>query len=268
MDWYNKAIYKIAQVQHLSPQEANDRGLFGPVYHGTTPENRAMIDQEGFRLFEGEARQGPVSQGYENQPYGNEGIPPPVHHLGFGIYFTTNKMNAKNFSGGTTRGMKTYYLDIPNHATINFGTEKNMMRWWIKNGYDPELAKSDRVTATRLLTQNLSSQYDAVWYKGKGLRRLLDGDQICVYDPSRIYEIDISLANPGDIGSRVKRKSDGMIGTILDVKDATDFQYFWAKKNPGKPHPWLKPETTKIFSVKWRKGGTDGNINDVDVEVL
>lgn len=265
MNWYIKSTLKIAQVQKISPQQAIDRGMFGPVYHGTTPDRRALIDQEGFKSFEGEAGEAQLSHGYENHPYGymTGGPPPPVHHLGFGIYFTTAKAIAKEFSGGTTKGMKTYYLDVPNMEEINFGSTNTMMKWWKDNGYDPELAKRDRVAATRELTRSLSSQFDAVWYKGKGLYRLLDGDQICVYDPSRIYEVDKAIIQPGEIGSRVKRIKDGMIGTIVDSDDAVEIKEKFPLANT-----WIRPETTKILTVKWRRGGTQTNVQDTDVNFL
>jgi len=268
MNWYKQSqLVKITQTQKISLQEAVDRKMFGPVYHGTTTELRSKIEEEGFRVFEGETGQGPISHGYEAQPYGYSGESslPPIHHLGYGIYLTTSKGIAKDFSGGTTRGMKTYYLDVPNLEIINWGSPKTMMKWWIENGYKPHLAKVDRVMATRIMTQNLASQFDAIWYKGKGLYRLLDGDQICVYDISKIYEIDKTRTQPGDTGSKVRRKEDGMIGQIVEIR------YLDTKKlleDYPLASSWVKPETTKIMVVKWRKGGTEANVQDVDVEFL
>ena len=158
--------------------------------------------------------------------------------------------------GSATKGLKTYYLDIPKYETINFAVPHTMMSWWIKNGYDPELAKKNRVAATKGLTEHLKSQWDAVWFKGQGLRKLLDGDQICVYDPSRVYEIDPTLSKPGDIGSKVRRKSDGMKGVIRRVRN-------------------LDPEQSRLYhdgakrllEVKWQKG-SDYNVKDSDVDFL
>jgi hypothetical protein len=131
-----------------------------------------------------------------------------------------------------------------------------MMNWWIKNGYDTQLAKRDRVAATRKMTEHLKSQWDAVWYKGQGLRKLLDGDQICVYDTNRIYEVDPKMSQPGEIGSKVRRKSDGMKGIILAIRN-------------------IDPEISKQYhggaprflDVKWQKG-RDYNVKDADVDFL
>ena len=258
MNWY-----KHAQVQRLSLQDALDRKMFGPVYHGTSSDSRQQIDQEGFKIFEGEARSGQISHGYENTGYGYGSCPPPVHHLGYGIYFTTSKKIATDFNYGTARGIKTYYLEVPRLGTINFGSTNTMMKWWVQNGYNCELAKTDRVAATQALTQNLKSQYDAVWFKGKGLYRLLDGDQICVFDTARIYEIDKNLSQPGQSGAKVQRKSDGMKGVILDKKSAEGI----LQQYPG-ASSWLNPETKWIMTVKWNKGGTKYNVQDVDVIFL
>jgi GNAT superfamily N-acetyltransferase/RNA:NAD 2'-phosphotransferase (TPT1/KptA family) len=250
-------VAKFAAMNTISMQDAQDRKLFGPVYHGTTEERQEQIGNEGFKVYIGDAGSGDVAHGYEgNQPY-HDGIPAPVHHLGYGIYFTTSKTIAKQFAGGTTRGMKTYYLDVPNYETINFGVPKTMMKWWISQGYDPQLAKTNRVEATKKLTENLKSKYDAVWFKGKGLHRLLDGDQICVFDPSRVYQVDPNLAKPGDVGSKVKRLADGMKGTIVSARSIPEdvAKQYWGGE-------------TRIYSVKWTKGGTDNNVKGSQIEFI
>jgi hypothetical protein len=35
-----------------------------------------------------------------------------------------------------------------------------MMQWWEDNGYDPNLALTDRIAATKKLTDNLKENYD------------------------------------------------------------------------------------------------------------
>jgi len=131
-----------------------------------------------------------------------------------------------------------------------------MMKWWISQGYDPELAKKDRVAATRKLTESLKSKYDAVWFRGKGIRRLLDGDQIVVFDPNRVYQIDPKLSKPGDIGSKVVRKSDGMRGTIVAVRPVPpDAQQY----HGGAP---------RFLEIKWQRGGKEYNVYDRDVEFV
>jgi len=263
----------------ISKQDALDSKLFGPVYHGTNETARDAISKEGFKVHVGSERSGDISHGYEASSYSG-GKPAPVHHLGYGVYFTTVKAIAKSFNGGSLKGLKEYFLDIPKLETINFGSQGNMMKWWVANGYDiptvyplkdqsnSEVAKL-RVDATKHLTDHLKSRWDAVWFKGKGLHKLLDGDQICVFDPARIYEVDTSLAKEFDVGSKVKRKRDGMVGVIKDVymdENRIDaLRKNWQEHSPDK-ELWVKPETKRIFSVKWQKGGTEYNVQDVDLE--
>jgi hypothetical protein len=145
-------------------------------------------------------------------------VPPPVHHLGYGIYFTTNKSIAKDYNFGTAKGLKQYYLDVPRLETINFGSTNTMMKWWFANGYDMDASMDEgkRIQATVNLTNELKSKFDAVYYKGKGLYRLLDGDQICVFDPSRIYELNTELAGEGEIspGDRFVVSGTSVVVTV------------------------------------------------------
>ncbi len=198
-------------LNKISLQTAVDRKMFGPVYHGTTTENRENIEREGFKIFVGADKGENIRHGYPGErPYA-QGTPPPIHHLGYGIYFTTVKAIAKAFNVDTTKGLKTYYLDVPRLATINFTSPNRMMDWWIKNGYDSKLAKSGqqgRIDATKKMTENLMKNYDAIWFKGKTMYRVLDGDQIVVFDTNRIYQIDTTLAGELEIGSNVKRTND------------------------------------------------------------
>ena len=203
-------------IPKVSQQQAEDKHMFGPVWHGTTADKKEKIEQEGFKVFVGGDRQGDVSHGYDNTNYyGN--IPPPIHHLGYGIYFTTSKAIAKQYAKGSAKGLKTYYLDVPKLETINFAAPRTMMKWWIDNGYNYnemlEKYKFEdvaRIEATKNLTNQLKSKYDAVWFKGKGLHRLLDGDQICVFDTKNIYQLDTNLTQPWEPGCKVKRKIDNM----------------------------------------------------------
>jgi len=262
VNWYKfSKINKEAQIPIISSQEANDKKLFGPVYHGTSSENINKIIENGFSIYIGESRQENISHGYDMGNYYN-GIPAPVHHLGFGIYFSTIKNIAKEYNYGTSKGLKEFYLDVPRLEIINFGSPKTMMNWWIKNGYSPELALVDRVAATQSLTNYLSSNYDAVWYKGKGMYRLLDGDQICIYDTNRIYIVDKNLSSENEIGFRVKRNSDGMIGNIIEAYSLEDIKnkieefnsnggrHFLTNKIPD----WESSGVKNIFRIKWRKG--------------
>lgn len=207
-------------IKTASKQEAIDYGMFGPVYHGTTGQNFEKIVNQGFDVRIGEFGDEGVSNGFSKQAEFN-GLIPPVHFLGYGAYFTTVKNIAKEFAHGNTKVLKEFYLDVPRLETINFGSPNTMMKWWIKMGYPAQAVKDgemSRIEATKVLTEKLKSKYDAVWFKGRGLYRLLDGDQICVFDPSRIYLIDTTKFNDFDIGSKVRRKKDGMIGIIISKR--------------------------------------------------
>ena len=265
------------EVKKLSLQQMIDSGFFGPVYHGTTQENLTKIGQEGFKVVLGLHGTNGMSHGYENEPYGFTGIPAPIHHLGFGVYFTTIRAIAKRFAGGSAKGMRTYFLDIPRREEINFGFPRTMMKWWIGRGYDPELAKQGeggRYMATAKMTQQLKSQYDGVWFKGKSMYRLLDGDQVVVYNPDNIYEVDFSLSKGFDIGSKVKAKHDiqwsdregnvyGSIvpaGTIGIISNRTNVEEL------KKQYPTCRAKDAQkyVLMVKFKKGG-EKQVNDVDV---
>lgn len=199
------SILSEGAIPLISPREARERKLFGPVYHGTSDIDAIM--QNGFDVSRAEDGR---ANGYPFQPYSPGGrIPAPVHHLGYGVYFTSTKAIAKGFNGNSVKGMKEFWLDVPNTLEINFASPAKMMNWWHQNGYNPSddiLARRDYsewYAQTRSLTDHLRSHYDAVWFKGKGMRRLLDGDQICVYDPSRIYAVDNSLAGELEVGAKV-----------------------------------------------------------------
>ena len=243
-------------IKKCSLQYAKDHKFFGPVWHGTSQENRAKIERDGFKVFQGSERSGNIRQGYENRPYHTD-IPPPVHHLGYGIYFTTSQTIAKQFNEGTLRNLPTYFINAKRIGEINFGATNTMMKWWVKNGFDPNVARVDRVAATQMLTKTLKRQYDAVWFKGKGLWKLLDGDQICVYYPELIYQIDTALVKPGELGSKVVRKVDGMTGVLVarrEIPPHVRQQYHQGQK--------------EFLTVKWRKGGVDYNVYPGQVKVL
>lgn len=276
MNWYQLAKSASA-IPEISENEAAVRNLFGPVYHGTLMANQAKIDEDGFQVFIDRPRKGNVSHGYENGNYAAN-LPPPIHHLGYGVYFTTVKAIAAQFAyARSVSGMPVYYLDVPRLETINFGSPNTMMKWWIANGYNlvPEFARDEdfRVAATIHMTNQLKAKYDAVWYRGQGVRRLLDGDQICVYEPAgKIFKLNRKLAKPGEIGSLVRRKSDGMIGEIRKVEGIEsrrmEFIQDFRRENPEEAAKHY-PEGLKCFyRVKWRKGGTDYNVRDTDVELL
>lgn len=220
-------LQEMAKVRSVSPEEVSGSGWFGPVYHGSSEENRGVIDKEGFKVFVGGARAGNVSHGYQSMDYSG-GIAPPIHHLGYGIYFTTVKAIAKQYNGGTTKGLPEYYLKVPRLDTINFGSPNTMMKWWLQNGYTgkPGMSEAERVAATEDLTDTLKSQFDAVWYKGKGIRKLLDGDQIVVFNPDNIYRVDNSMSSGYDNGrgvivrpgDRVQVRDTRLVLNVLKVE--------------------------------------------------
>jgi hypothetical protein len=178
-------------------------------------------------------------------------------------------------------------------ATINFGSPKNMMKWWLENGYDGEMAKkgeAGRIMATKKMTEFLKSKYDAVWFKGKSAYRLLDGDQIVVFDPSRIYMIDNKLAQPMEIGSKVIRVADrteykydyhidtagettktpfvstpkGTVGTIVKKTPTDEMIASWKSFGQTSPH-WAEG-SKYVYGVKWTRGGTETNVLDKDIQ--
>lgn len=276
----------------ISMQQAMDNNLFGPVWHGTKQEHLPKIGDEGFRVIMGMYGDEGTSHGYDFRDF-HEGIPAPVHHLGFGVYFTTTKSIAKKYAYGSVKGMKTYYLDVPRMEEINFGGARTMMKWWIENGYDfkPPYDPKDKNTmfdrdailrvnlerfrATKNMTDVLKSQWDAVWYKGGGFRRMED-EQICVYDPSNIFEIDLSLSKGFDIGAKVRAKYRiariNSTGGEYDVVEA-GARGIIVKKEPvaGKreeyPLYWAKRAEQYVLVVNFKPGGQH-NVEDVDVEPL
>lgn len=273
IDYLKESLMKEEKVQKISLQQAKDNKMFGPLYHGTTETNRKNIEDQGFKIFIGKERDGNISHGYQDGNYAN-GIPAPVHHLGYGIYFSINKSIAKDYAYGTVKGLKEYYLDInpERFLTINFGSQNTMMKWWIQNGYDPEIAKVDRVEATKKFTEQISSKYDAVWFKGKGLRRLLDGDQVCVYDTSIIKELDKSMTVKGEVGSKVIAKVD-----INKINGRPEYGIipkgtkgiFLGRREIEEPYSSQYHNGEKEFlNIKWQKGGTYNNVYGSQVEFI
>ncbi len=291
------------QLQSITTSFAKNKEMFGPVYHGTTQEKHERIGKEGFKIFYGGDE---VRHGYPNMTYGNTGYPPPIHHLGYGIYFTTNKTIAKNFNLGSMKNVKSFFLDVHNVEIINFGSHKKMMDWWISNGYDAERAKEseeNRIEETKKLTEVLKSKYDAVWFKGKGMYKLLDGDQIVVFDPNLIYKVDDSNVKGYEVGAKVKLTNDlyqlkygdnkkdveiaipsGMVGIITDIRDINEQHIEWLMKSQDfnitddmtdeYVQYWKDSNQKKIngdhkyYTVKFKKGGTQHNITSLDIEPI
>lgn len=226
-----KEFFLFNEVTQVGFQEIKAKNLFGPVYHGTTETNMADILKSGFRYEVGDARTGNTSHGYEIDDYA-QGIPAPVHHLGYGVYFTQNESIAKQYQGSGKK-LTAFYLDIiPKMIEINFASPNTMMKWWQTNCYDMpslqslrdkskiEIAQM-RIESTKKLTECLKTKYDAVLFKGKGFRSLLDGNQICVFDPSRIYMFNPQLNSENDfmLGDRVKLKGLPVAVEILSSRD-------------------------------------------------
>lgn len=245
-----------APPPEISPQQASEIAI-GPFYHGTAPEFVDKILEEGFRWEEEESRGGGTSHGYETGDYYG-GCPPPVHHLGYGIYLTESRSIAKDFGYGSMRNVLEYWIKRDaNIEQINFGAPRTMMKWWNENGYDCALAKVDRIEATKQLTSSLSSRFDAVLYKGKGLHRLLDGNQICIYNPAILLRVNKKLTQPGEIGSKVVRKEDGMRGSLVNRRPIA----------PGVSEQYHGGEP-EFLSIKWQRGGTDMNVYPSQVEFV
>jgi len=268
-------------LKRISKQEAIDKNMFGPVYHGTRPHNWENIFTQGFKIFYENPSNTYLSNIYDSGYY------PPLHHLGYGIYFTTVRSIAKRFNFGTEKNLKEFYLDVSNIHEIRFSSKKNMMKWWLENGYNGELGKSDRTKATKKMTNFLKSKYDAIWFKDKTMYGpSLDGDQIVVFDPSKIYMVDDSLSGEKEIGSKVKSSRDimgktlevdsntgewkridvievpkGTTGKILNKKSVQET----IKRLNYKPEEHWAYGSEYIYTVKFNKGGTHHNILDKDI---
>ena len=119
-----------------------------------------------------------------------------------------------------------------------------------------ELAKTDRVAATKQLTDTLSSRLDVMIYTGKGMYRLLDGNQACIYNPSVLVRVNKKLAQPGEIGSKVVRNVDGMRGVLMGRRPI-DEQF--AQYHNGEP---------EFLDIKWQRGGRDMNTYPSQVDFV
>lgn len=240
-----------AQIPIIAPVEAKTRNLFGPVYHGTTPDNLANIREKGFISFNIDA-----INTYPKEPYGHTGLIPPLHHLGFGIYFTPSKAIARQFASGNIKGVGTFYLDIQNYEEINFVSPDKMMNWWIQHGYDPH--NENRWGACYEMTKQIMSEFDAVYFKGKAFRGYaLDGPQICVYDERKIYIVNNRLAKGLEIGAKVVNIETNQKGRIISFRNLQEHMLQF--------HP---PGTTTFYVVKWDKGKTDYNVSNLMIQPL
>ena len=251
----------------VSPEDARKLHFFGPVYHGTTPEKHTLIQHQGFQFFKGGPRTGATRHGYEmSNNYGAIESPPPIHHLGFGSYFTTVKNIAKDFNQGTTKGLSEFYIGGANFTRprieeINFGSTNTMMKWWRKYGYnmpspkslDSTQAESRWVQETQNLTDNLKSQFDAVHFKGKGLKRLLDGNQICVYRPEEcIYVVDYRMSAGYEMECGVIK-----VGDKVQIKGTKTTTYVAAVNQPKEDDPWQWAYPSKYAITCYFKSGDE-----------
>jgi hypothetical protein len=266
-------------LNKISTQGAIDNKLIYPVYHGTNEQNYSTIIQQGFKA--------PSSYDSEHKKnsYGlvdyYDKIPPPTDHLGFGIYFTKNKSIAQTFNKTGWEGKRRlpiYAINAPNFLEINFAAPRTMMKWWLENGYNEQKARDAlkyrnyrlRDEATKELTDNLSSKYDAIHFKGKTIYRTLDGDQFCVYDPKNIYIINDSDAKIGDINSKVSLK-DGSKGKIVEKRKLYDRNIEWYKTRALDGDDEMKKIYEKIsssdgyyYTVKLSNGKKIYNLLNVD----
>ena len=272
-----------AAIPTISLSEAVDRGYFGPVYHGTTIDRKTKIDDEGFFVFVGDSGSGMIRNGYSDNLNSY-----PVHTLGYGIYFTQSKSIASKFALGSKK-LDTYYLDVPRIQTINFASPNTIAKWWAKNGFDYKLAQTDRVAATVAMTKVLSSQYDAVLQKAKMVGKSgFDGNQIVVFDTSRIFKIDPALNIGYSLGAKVRRNSDGMLGIIknkrvLNVQESCNMLrnriaeitpesecYERLNTRLAKYKKLLNGsnDTHYTFDITWKKGGTTCDNTILDFETI
>jgi len=240
----------------ISRQEA--KKMVGPVYHGSTETNRQLIKYQGFQFFKEPPRQGNVRHGFELKGnYPETDAPPPIHFLGYGVYFSISKGQAAkynvkkdNFGSGSKTGLIPYYINAPRLEELNLASPKKMMAWWKENGYNMPpiehlqnqmLSKEEIeelwIKETDNLTKTLSSKWDAVHFIGKGFGSLLDGNQICVYNPENICVIDEKSEPELDagngvfikIGDRVQIKGTTATGIIANMKAADYTDDVWHK---------------------------------------
>ena len=288
---------KHSVIPSITLQQAHDNKFFGPVYHGSSESGHENIHSQGFK-----AQADYRAHGYQTSAYANN-MPAPIHHLGYGTYFTTVKAIAKSFNNGTVRNLETFYLNIPNHETINFASPNTMMKWWIQHSYDfswdniqgeknfsnPNIMH-ERERATHSLTQHLASQYDAVWFKGKTIYKALDGDQVCVFQPSnKVFRVDNSSIDSIQMGAKVRCQSVEHCKEIvmqkwnltpdqLDVDEDQNFyilgrHWMYIPKDPkntgiitAKRHNPMK--NYDMYDVKWKKGGTKYNYSEDMLELV
>ena len=209
-----------APVKTISKQAAIDQGFYGPLYHGTTDENRATIAQQGFKVSNVDDNVGNRNGFLGKFDAGYPGIP-PVHLLGYGVYLTTVKAVVKQYNQNSMRGIVEYYIDAPRMGEVGFQSPNTIWKWWVQHGYDfdPKIAAlkddpanryagnakvmQEQIRATQHMTQTLASEYDAVHLRAAKYGRSIDAEQVVVFDPNRIYQIDAKLASGWDIGSVV-----------------------------------------------------------------
>lgn len=234
-----------------------------PVYHGSTQENLRIIYDVGFKDWSRENIHERRNGFSESSRWDGPSVP-PVHFLGMGTYFTESKGFAKLFSGGSAKNLKKFAIQVDRDrlCTINFASERTMMKWWRSYGYDPEA--EGQVDATWTMTDNLKREFDAVYYKGTGFSRGFgDRNQICVFDNRRVYLIDDSQASGFELGAKVRRKGDGMVGVVVSEPESLEGildKYPLAAT-------WLKPGAGLRFLVKWNRGGRS-SVQDVEVEPM
>ncbi len=302
-------IIKEAIVPIISPQQARD--MFGPMYHGTN-QNLADIISTGFNakysvpssklLGFSDTPVGP-SHGYSLSGYGFTGISAPIHHLGFGSYFTTVKSIAKAFSGGSMAGQRAFYLDSDRICKINFGSANTMMKWWRENGYDMTAEETRNrdikawIRATGNLTRKLRKDYDAVWFLGKSIHRLLDGDQVCVYNTKLISVVYPKLATGLEIGAQVTHTQEIPSryrgSNVFYIDNLKPDDYGSAGKLPGwkgvfradteesdrkigrHPIHFIPPSNMigiikdirdNMYDIKWQKGGVRYNYRPEEIK--
>lgn len=250
-------------LKKFSPQKLKDIQAFGPIYHGS-PDNDKILETGKFQIvIPGKNPEIQSRHGYKCVPYlgSRSNFPPPMHHLGFGVYFTTNKSIAKRFNRDSIRGLKKFFLPNARILTINFAAPSTMMAWWLKNGYNPkpfgEITPKQWHKATAALTQHLSRDYDAIWFKGKTIYSQLDGDQICVYRPNLIAIEDKTLVKGLEIGATVtyQPSDDPELKTRCVFEPQAETKGIITEtRNMGNIILPNYPNR-KFFTVKWKKGG-------------
>jgi hypothetical protein len=70
-----------------------------------------------------------------------------------------------------------------------------------------DTAKKDGVATTKKMAQELKKRYKNIWFKRQSIYKLLDSDQVVIFNLSIISCVNTTLTKGMDVGSRVEKIS-------------------------------------------------------------